>query len=187
MSIYCISFGKWFDKVVQKQLIDSFPSSISSSSFEFSSQLSQIVSNTLDIPRNERGIVTFVVDVDDEDSINSILTVRISSFFIYSSLLTPLHSRPVLQVLQRIPCLLNYIRIIAISTLLTWGGKSYNTIITNIDAEFQTRRPVASAGDAYLTENALFNFAKRTKAQVTILSLGLIYGADGYDFKDLFK
>jgi hypothetical protein len=84
------------------------------------------------------------------------------------------------------PSLVKYFRIIALSTILTWTGKSYDLQIASPDNEFLNRVPHTSASTAYLTENELFSFAKKSKAKITILSLGLVYGQCGYDFQEFF-
>ncbi len=75
------------------------------------------------------------------------------------------------------------------STLLTWAGKTYSADIPDsaLDVEFKKRVPIAGVYDEFMLENSLFAFGKQFQAQLTIFSVGLVYGGNGYDFKDMFK
>jgi hypothetical protein len=78
-------------------------------------------------------------------------------------------------------------RIVLLSTLLTWAGKSYPCPIQDISCEFCARLPTALAEEAWKVENCIWNISVRTKTEVIIVGLGLLYGLNGFDFGDVFR
>eukprot|EP01035_Chromulina_nebulosa_P024788 gene24789-32282_t len=85
-----------------------------------------------------------------------------------------------------------FLKIIALSSVLSWGGRRYPQTITDGDAEFRNRVPMTCAAHEYSSENTLARlnesvFLKNGSNGVIILGIGLLYGEDGMDLKDVLK
>lgn len=79
-----------------------------------------------------------------------------------------------------------------LSSLLSWGAKKYPLLVTDGDTEFRNRVPLACAMATYQLENALVKlnntvFSKSGSIGVIIIGIGILYGKDGYDLKDILR
>lgn len=75
--------------------------------------------------------------------------------------------------------------------MLTWCGLNkkikLNFDSSNISSQFEGRCPSFAALKEYKVENSLWQLAKYgTNVNLSVISIGLVYGKDGYDFKDIF-
>lgn len=78
-------------------------------------------------------------------------------------------------------------RIILLSKLLSWGGRKYKVPVGCSISEFNARNPYLTEDALYKVENKFQTCAARTKLDMCIVGVGLIYGAEGYDFHDVCK
>lgn len=92
------------------------------------------------------------------------------------------------QVLQ-LPGVARRPRVVLLSTLLTWGGKSYgDAAIVDYRASFASRVPASSAVSAFFCENLLHNLAAVLPPgtiEVAVVGVGLLYGGGGWDLESL--
>ena len=78
-------------------------------------------------------------------------------------------------------------RLILLSSLLTWAGKSYDDPIVGSAADFHARVPAVCAVEQYLIENRFFAMASSSGTSACILGMGLVYGGVGFDMKEIFR
>lgn len=92
-------------------------------------------------------------------------------------------------------------RIVFLSSVLTWAGKSFHQFDEVTDGEtqqqgeigdsleklFRKREPLPGSHDLYSFENKLMTVAAAATADVTVIGLGLIYGGKGHDMEGVFK
>ena len=78
-------------------------------------------------------------------------------------------------------------RIVFLSSLLTWAGKSFHQFDEQqLEGLFWKREPLPGSHDLYSFENKLMT-AAAAGADVTIVGLGLVYGGKGEDMETIFK
>ena len=82
-------------------------------------------------------------------------------------------------------------RILLLSTLMTWAGRSYTAIIGDCAGEFAERIPASCAVESYMLENSLWSLANCSQPlgalKVAILSSCLVYGNTGGDVSSQFR
>ena len=81
------------------------------------------------------------------------------------------------------------LKVIILSTFVTWGGKKYTAPITNASSEFKKRHPFANTFDLFYSENALVAMADRDRGRykLVVVGTGLLYGGKGYDLLNMFE
>lgn len=94
------------------------------------------------------------------------------------------------QLLQ-LPGVVRRPRIVLLSTLLTWAGRSYGeTAIADYRASFASRLPASSAMTAFFCENLVHNLAAVLPPgaiEVAVVGVGLLYGGPGWDLENLLR
>jgi hypothetical protein len=78
-------------------------------------------------------------------------------------------------------------RVVLLSRLLSWGGKKYKVPIGSSISEFNARNPYLTEDGLYKVENKFQTCAAITQMDMCIVGVGMMYGAGGFDFKDLCK
>lgn len=79
------------------------------------------------------------------------------------------------------------IKIVLISSTVTWTGSWSSAIISDVERAFYMRVPLQSANDLYELENQVVQLSKRYKLDCSVISTGLIYGRDGMDLGEIFR
>lgn len=84
---------------------------------------------------------------------------------------------------------LHSLKIIVLSTFITWGGKKYSSPITNALVEFKKRHPFSNTFELFYLENVLVEMAGRGRGRfkLSVVGMGLLYGGKGYDLFDAFE
>jgi hypothetical protein len=107
-----------------------------------------------------------IIDIDQVDLLNAI--IKLSSAFD--------------RRLQR------PIRLIVVSTLLTWSGCWPKESRSDASRIFFSRTPATCAVDSYLLENRLWESSLALcNLQLSLISVGLLHGENGWDFEEYFK
>lgn len=78
-------------------------------------------------------------------------------------------------------------RVILLSSFVSWGGKSYREMIKSPDTEFIKRVPLASAINIYKVENQVYNMWKSLNIDACVVATGLLYGGEGFHWKPVFE
>lgn len=79
------------------------------------------------------------------------------------------------------------LKVIALSSLISWGGTIYEGIVSASLDNFRSRVPLSSAFPQYALENALVTAAARHEVTLHIVGSGLFYGLSGLDLKNIFR
>lgn len=81
---------------------------------------------------------------------------------------------------------LSELRIVALSTFETWGGRHPKNMISDVNLCFRERVPLTSAVDFYALENELESLSQQNGIWLRIVGYGLFYGSSGMDLHALF-
>jgi hypothetical protein len=134
-----------------------------------------------------------ILNTDDIDELNNILEVSDVCLDSFSGLSSHIIKRATLLFSSQqfltasTNCLIKRPRIILLSKLLSWGGKKYKVPIGSSISEFNARNPYLTEEALYKVENRFQTVAALTKLDMCIVGIGLIYGAQGFDFAPLCK
>lgn len=79
------------------------------------------------------------------------------------------------------------LKVIALSSLISWGGTVFEGIVNDSLENFRSRVSLSSAFPQYALENALVTAASRHEFTLHIVGCGLFYGLGGLDLKDMFR
>ena len=123
---------------------------------------------------NNSGALTDVEKYTQTGGINTIdcIVLKSSDAILLDALLQLLSS----------PFLYKKPRIIFISSILTWCGKSSSITIRDADEEFSKRQPCIGYLEEFVSENKIFAIRQRG-FDACIIGRGLLYGGSGLDFE----
>lgn len=91
------------------------------------------------------------------------------------------------KVLRKCAFKRHEVRIILISDFSTWGGKCYLSSITDFEAEFKDRHPLACAHEQFLLENVLVRFASECHVNFCVVCSGILYGDSGLEMESILR
>ena len=94
------------------------------------------------------------------------------------------------QIIDVLPIATAPLRVVVVTTLLTWCGQRISHGVIDAGAGFVDRVPLQAVLDTYALENELWKVAaevEATGAIVCFAGVGLLYGQGGHDFEDVFK